>query len=99
MKLLFIILAIIQVAIIISCAFIPSEFVILARVLSLVVIIIGVFAYGHKHPSAMESRGNSDNDRELRRLRRNARRRRDNSNTGLRWLGGAKKKRRYYWDD
>lgn len=87
MKLLFIILAIIQVAIIISCAFIPSEFVILARVLSFVVIIIGVFAYGLKHPSAMEPQ------------RRKRRRINDEYWTGLPWMGGVKKKRKNFWED
>lgn len=87
------------VAIALSPLFFPSVSLILLHLLIVIVVTIGVVAYYIKHPSAMESRGNSDNDRELRRLRRNARRRRDNSNTGLRWLGGAKKKRRYYWDD
>lgn len=96
---MFITLAIILVAIIISLFFIPVEFLTLAEVLCFVVVMIGAVALGIKHPSYQKPRGNSDNDRELRRLRRNARRRRDNSNTGLRWLGGAKKKRKNFWND
>lgn len=84
---MFITLAIILVAIIISLFFIPVEYLTLAEVLCFVVIIIGVFAYGHKHPSAMEPR------------RRKRRRINDEYWTGLPWMGGVKKKRKNFWED
>lgn len=87
MKLLFIILAIILVAIIISLFFIPVEFLTLAEVLCFVVVMIGAVAFGIKHPSAMKPQ------------RRKRRRINDEYWTGLPWMGGVKKKRKNFWDD
>lgn len=84
---MFITLAIILVAIIISLFFIPVEFLTLAEVLCFVVIIIGVVAYYIKHPPAMEPQ------------RRKRRSTNDEYWTGLPWMGGVKKKRKNFWED
>lgn len=85
---MFITLAIILVAIIISLFFIPVEFLTLAEVLCFVVVMIGAVAFGIKHPSNQKPR---------------RRRKRYHSNdeywTGLPWMGGVKKKRKNFWED
>lgn len=87
MKLLFIILAMMLVAIALSPLFFPSVSLILLHLLIVIVVTIGVVAYYIKHPSAMESQ---------------RRKRRSINNeywTGLPWMGGVKKKRKNFWED
>lgn len=87
MKLLFIILAMMLVAIALSPLFFPSVSLILLHLLIVIVVTIGVVAYYIKHPSAMEPQ----------------RRKRYHSNdeywTGLPWMGGVKKKRKNFWEN
>ena len=80
MKLLFVILAMMLVAIALSPLFFPSVSLILLHLLIVVVVTIGVVAYYIKHPSAMEPR------------RRKRRRINDEYWTALPWFGGVKKR-------
>ena len=87
MNLLFIILAMMLVAIALSPLFFPSVSLILLHLLTVIVVTIGVVAYYIKHPSAMEPQ------------RRKRRRINDEYWTGLPWMGGVKKKRKNFWED
>lgn len=87
MKLLFIILAMMLVAIALSPLFFPSVSLILLHLLTVIVVTIGVVAYYIKHPSVMEPQ------------RRKRRRINDEYWTGLPWMGGVKKKRKNFWED
>ena len=89
MKLLFIILAMMLVAIALSPLFFPSVSLILLHLLIVIVVTIGVVAYYIKHPSAMEQP----------RRRRKRYRSNDEYWTGLPWMGGVKKKRKNFWED
>lgn len=82
---MFITLAIILVAIIISLFFIPVEFLTLAEVLCFVVVMIGAVAFGIKHPSSQKPR-----------KKRTWRVYEEEYWTGLPWMGGVKKKRKVY---
>lgn len=87
MKLLFVILAMMLVAIALSPLFFPSVSLILLHLLIVGVVTIGVVAYYIKHPSAMVPR------------RRKRYHYNDEYWTGLPWMGGVKKKRKNFWED